>query len=214
MDPDAGGWQQAASTTDPYGRPPPQIPAGGRHVVLEPPEVAPKGRRRVIASVIGGVVLLIGVVVGAATIGFQQGKRAMGPELESVNARLSEVQSERRVLAASAAAAQSESVELAREAAAVPDLKAIADQVFGSEPAVDGSSDELEITLTDGNAARLGPLLSVYLTKLGFSAAVLDRMGKTRALDGTQSAEGKNCNATWTYHPDDGLQIVFEAKGM
>ena len=35
-------------------------------------------------------------------------------------------------------------------------------------------------------------------------------MGQTRALDGTQRAEGKNVNVSWTYHPDDGLQIVFE----
>lgn len=36
-------------------------------------------------------------------------------------------------------------------------------------------------------------------------------MGKTRALDRTLEAEGKNCNVTWTYHPDDGWQMVFQA---
>jgi hypothetical protein len=53
--------------------------------------------------------------------------------------------------------------------------------------------------------------LKRMLTELGFSSAVIDRMDKTRALDGTQNADGKNCNVTWTYHPDDGLQMVFEA---
>ena len=36
-------------------------------------------------------------------------------------------------------------------------------------------------------------------------------MSNTRAFDGTQEAEGKNSNVTWTCHPDDGLQMVFEA---
>ena len=31
-------------------------------------------------------------------------------------------------------------------------------------------------------------------------------MGKTRALDSTLQAAGKNCNVTWTYRPADGLQ--------
>jgi len=37
-------------------------------------------------------------------------------------------------------------------------------------------------------------------------------MMKMRALDGTQRAAGHNVNATWTYHPDNGLQIVFEVE--
>jgi hypothetical protein len=53
--------------------------------------------------------------------------------------------------------------------------------------------------------------LSEYLSALGFSDAVLDRMSNTRALDGTLTAQGDHCNVSWTYHPDDGLQMVFEA---
>lgn len=48
------------------------------------------------------------------------------------------------------------------------------------------------------------------LEDLGFSAAVWPRMQETRALDGTLSATGQGCNVTWTYHPDDGLSMVFE----
>ncbi len=40
---------------------------------------------------------------------------------------------------------------------------------------------------------------------------MIGRMSDTRALDGTREAQGTNCNVTWTYHPDDGLQMVFEA---
>jgi hypothetical protein len=42
---------------------------------------------------------------------------------------------------------------------------------------------------------------------LGFSSATSDRISNTRALDGTLSATGEHVNATWTYHPDDGLQM-------
>jgi hypothetical protein len=43
-------------------------------------------------------------------------------------------------------------------------------------------------------------------------AAVLQRISKTRALDGTQRAEGRNVNVSWTYHPDNGLGMVFEVE--
>ena len=44
---------------------------------------------------------------------------------------------------------------------------------------------------------------------VGFSSAVLERMESTRALDGTQTASSKTVEASWTYHPDRGLRIVY-----
>lgn len=38
----------------------------------------------------------------------------------------------------------------------------------------------------------------------------MSRIGNTRALDGTLTAEGDHVVASWTYHPDDGLSIVLE----
>lgn len=35
------------------------------------------------------------------------------------------------------------------------------------------------------------------------------QMGKTRALDGTQHGTWRNISASWTYHPDDGLDVVM-----
>lgn len=54
--------------------------------------------------------------------------------------------------------------------------------------------------------------LEMYLAKLGFSPAVYERMNRTRALDGTQSATADGFNVTWTYHPDNGLEAVFERE--
>lgn len=52
--------------------------------------------------------------------------------------------------------------------------------------------------------------LADLLAELGFSAGIMDRIGNTRALDGTLTAEAPHVQASWTYHPDAGLSIVIE----
>lgn len=54
--------------------------------------------------------------------------------------------------------------------------------------------------------------LEELLAELDFRAAVINRIGNTRALDGTQTADAPHVVATWTYHPDSGLDIVFERQ--
>jgi hypothetical protein len=39
--------------------------------------------------------------------------------------------------------------------------------------------------------------------------AVVSRIARTRALDGTQGAEWDAVSASWTYHPGSGLDILF-----
>ena len=106
-----------------------------------------------------------------------------------------------------------ESAEAQRQSAAadVPDLRAVANKYFKSVASVNGTADSVSITIQTYEVITAALPLKRMLTELGFSSAVIDRMDKTRALDGTQEADGKNCNVTWTYHPDDGLQMVFEA---
>jgi hypothetical protein len=48
------------------------------------------------------------------------------------------------------------------------------------------------------------------LQALNISTAIEERIGNTRALDGTLSGEWGTFKATWTYHPDNGLDIVIE----
>lgn len=95
--------------------------------------------------------------------------------------------------------------------AATPNLVEVAERHLGGTALVTGDSDSVSVVVFDSNAAKAQPGLRAMLDELGFNSAVLDRMGQTRALDGTRDAEGRNCNVTWTYHPDDGLQMVFEA---
>ena len=48
--------------------------------------------------------------------------------------------------------------------------------------------------------------------ELGFSSNVYDRMLETNALMGRQSAENDKYRVSWTYHPDDGLEVKYEKK--
>jgi hypothetical protein len=38
-------------------------------------------------------------------------------------------------------------------------------------------------------------------------------MESTRALDGMQSATWSSYEVTWTYHPDDGLDLIITYAG-
>ena len=48
-----------------------------------------------------------------------------------------------------------------------------------------------------------------YLTELGAPDYVLRHMESTRALDGRQSDTWGDFDASWTYHPDDGLDVLI-----
>ena len=52
-----------------------------------------------------------------------------------------------------------------------------------------------------------------YVNKeLGFSEAVYQKMLSTTALMGRQSAENEKYIITWTYHPQKGLEVMYEKK--
>lgn len=44
---------------------------------------------------------------------------------------------------------------------------------------------------------------------LGLPESVLNQMNKTRALDGAQSYSTDDIVVTWTYHPDNGLEVSY-----
>ena len=70
------------------------------------------------------------------------------------------------------------------------------------------------LTLRTRGAERHSSGMSVQdlrciLAKLGASDAVISRMSATRALDGMQDGQWEGIRASWTYHPDDGLNITL-----
>ncbi len=48
--------------------------------------------------------------------------------------------------------------------------------------------------------------------KLGFSDFVYSKMMETSAIMGRQSEENDKYKVSWTYHPDDGLEVTYEKK--
>ena len=47
---------------------------------------------------------------------------------------------------------------------------------------------------------------------LGFNGSLYSKMLKTTALMGRQSEETDKYRVSWTYHPDDGLEVTYEKK--
>ena len=45
---------------------------------------------------------------------------------------------------------------------------------------------------------------------LGFPDSTYENMGRTRALDGAQSAEVEGFRVSWRYHPNNGLEVTYE----
>ena len=48
--------------------------------------------------------------------------------------------------------------------------------------------------------------------ELGFSSSVYQKMLETRALDGRQSEETDKFKVSWSYHPDKGIEAIYEVK--
>jgi hypothetical protein len=75
--------------------------------------------------------------------------------------------------------------------------------------------DEGRSVSIDGAGLASGPpieTVACVLRQIDVPDSVISRMDNTRALDGTQTAEWDDYWASWTYHPDDGLNVVIEQR--
>lgn len=61
---------------------------------------------------------------------------------------------------------------------------------------------------------QAGLLMDELYEELDVPDSVVARMGKTRALDGVQTYEGEWYTISWTYHPDEGLEILYEKNKL
>jgi hypothetical protein len=81
------------------------------------------------------------------------------------------------------------------------------------EIASDGSWMEIDTNPYDiddyYNSTALSKIKSIN-SDLGFSSSVYQEMLETRALDGRQSATSGKYTVTWTYHPDDGMEVMYK----
>lgn len=51
-----------------------------------------------------------------------------------------------------------------------------------------------------------------YLKELNAPDSVISHMDSTRALDGRQTADWAGISAAWTYHPNQGMDLVLTLK--
>lgn len=99
-----------------------------------------------------------------------------------------------------------------------PDLKNIGDKYnddWFCTVADDGSyltidTDPLDFGdyITDGSDKAIQNINK----ELGFPDSVYAQMISTRAIDGTQTYEKNGISVSWTFHPDDGLEIIYSVK--
>lgn len=90
---------------------------------------------------------------------------------------------------------------------------AVADCGQESNPHADLSDDGRTLMLDhqgqDESRGLTYDVLDCILTELEVPASVWHEMEKTRALDGRQSASWDGIEASWSYHPDTGLDVVL-----
>lgn len=66
---------------------------------------------------------------------------------------------------------------------------------------------EYMAVLTDSNDA-----IKFVNGELGFSEALYEKMSNTNSLMGQQSEENKQYRVSWSYHPDNGLEVMYEKR--
>lgn len=100
----------------------------------------------------------------------------------------------------------------------VPNLKEVgkkyADESFcmvsedGSYLMIDTDPLDFGDYITDGSDDAIQNINA----DLGFPDSVYAQMCSTRALDGTQEYEKNGINVSWTFHPDNGLEVIYSVE--
>ena len=86
---------------------------------------------------------------------------------------------------------------------------------LGVDIASDGSYMELDTNPYDIDDFFLSTVLAKIEEaneKLGFSNSLYQKMISTTALQGRQSDSNEYVSVEWTYHPDNGLCVIYEIK--
>lgn len=74
----------------------------------------------------------------------------------------------------------------------------------------DEDGDDLWLFLSD--YLSVAKNLPTVLSDLGFASSVYEKMNNTTALMGKQEASSDVAIASWTYHPDNGLEVIIDIK--
>lgn len=72
--------------------------------------------------------------------------------------------------------------------------------------------DTNPLNLDDFSSSEAWELVEKTNRKLKLPESIDEKMQHTRAMDGRISETYKNITVSWTYHPDKGLEIIYEKK--
>ncbi len=106
---------------------------------------------------------------------------------------------------------------------AKPNLKGLYDKIvredasleFYFEISEDGKAlyvDTNPYDMTDYINSEVLEYVEEIHEELDISDVVYEKMLRTSAMDGMQSQECGKILVTWTYHPDEGLEVIYEVK--
>lgn len=75
-----------------------------------------------------------------------------------------------------------------------------------------GTAIELDTKGKDLYDSGTSDFVAYYcmLNQLGVPESTQQKLGRTRALDGTQSDTWDSMKASWSYHPDSGVNVLIE----
>jgi len=149
-----------------------------------PAEAKPQTRWKIYAIVAGVAVILITVAVILAI---------------TITGAVTSAQEE-----AAATAAESARLNLLSDAVGGCLLSPSVVQDEGRSAFLDNSGDDF------GSGDLTIAQVFCVLDGLDTPDAVINHMSQTRSLDGTQSDTWNDFSATWTYHPDNGLDIIIK----
>ncbi len=119
------------------------------------------------------------------------------------------------ILSGCSSSAASEAEATATAEPPTPPLEAAAQSCALGEPGVQvgdgGTSMTIDMEGSD-DVIGSGPSVDQVACILGAVDVpdhVISRMDRTRALDGMQDADWGDYAASWTYHPDNGLDVIL-----
>ncbi len=97
-----------------------------------------------------------------------------------------------------------------------PDLLSVYNELDNSyycSVGSDGSYLEIDtnpLDLDDGSTYTGVSLVKQANDLLGLPSSVYTKMSNTNALSGTQTYSANKLEISWTYHPDNGLEVIYE----
>lgn len=78
----------------------------------------------------------------------------------------------------------------------------------GKTMVLDSNPDDID----DYSDSSILGSIQLFNEQLGIPDSVLEKMYATRALDGRQSETYGRITISWTYHPNNGLEVIYEIK--